>query len=246
MWEKETVNVAGCAQRSSLVTGRAWVCLCCAKCRDSNSDIWHPCFLRPCTPCCGKLQNYFFIISLAGGPSLKKTLHDFQKSVRKYFKLFSLDTARRIVKNLLGRIWDVFSLPSRMSCSQATPDADLENVLELDAPRLVFPGIIAQATGFISFSLQDLRPPLEAPEPLVPEPGTLGGSCCAVHPQCPGVCWMYSVPWGSLLKGVGASEMLSPHELCGLLALRICSCLLSASRKSHARAAVFPAVFFSL
>lgn len=116
--------------------------------------------------------------------------------------------------------------------------------MELDARRLLFPGIIAQDSGFFSFSLQDLRATLEAPEAPVPEPGTLGRSCCAVHPQCPGVCWMYSMPWGSLLKAVGASKILSPHELRGLLALSLCSCLISASRKSHASAAVFPAVFF--
>lgn len=52
------------------------------------------------------------------------------------------------------------------------------------------------------------------------------------------------MPWGSLLKAVGASKIFSPHELRGLLALSLCSCLVSASRKSHASAAVFPAVFF--
>lgn len=51
--------------------------------------------------------------------------------------------------------------------------------MELDARRLLFPGIIAQDSGFFSFSLQDLRATLEAPEALVPEPGTLGRSCCA-------------------------------------------------------------------
>lgn len=113
--------------------------------------------------------------------------------------------------------------------------------MELDAPRLDFPGIIAQAPGFISFSLQDIRAPLA----LLPELGTLGRSCCAVHPQCPGVCWTHSLSWGSLLKAIEASKILSPHELHGLLALRICRRLLSpASRKSHARTAVFPAVFF--
>lgn len=66
-----------------------------------------------------------------------------------------------------------------------------------------------------------------------------------MHPQCPGVCWTHSLSWGSLLKAIEASKTLSPHELHGLLALRICSCLLfPASRKSHARTAVFPAVFF--
>lgn len=113
--------------------------------------------------------------------------------------------------------------------------------MELDAPRLDFPGIIAQAPGFISFSLQDIRAPLA----LLPELGTLGRSCCAVHPQCPGVCWTHSLSWGSLLKAIEASKILSPHELHGLLALRICRRLLSpASMKSHARTAVFPAVFF--
>lgn len=41
--------------------------------------------------------------------------------------------------------------------------AELENVVELDALRLDFPGIIAQATGFIYLSLQDLRAALAAP-----------------------------------------------------------------------------------
>lgn len=59
-------------------------------------------------------------------------------------------------------------------------------MMELDAPKLDFPATIAQATGFISFSLQDLRAPLEALEPLAPESGTLGGSYYDVHPQCAG------------------------------------------------------------
>lgn len=66
-------------------------------------------------------------------------------------------------------------------------DAELENLMELDTPGLDFPGIVAQATGFISFSLQGLRAPLEAPEPLMTEPGTFGGSCCVVHPVSWGV-----------------------------------------------------------
>lgn len=78
-------------------------------------------------------------------------------------------------------------------------DAELENVVELDALILDFPGIIAQATVFIYLSLQDLRAALAAPS-----------EGAAVHPQCPGVCWMYSMSWGSLLKGVEASKILSP------------------------------------